>query len=601
MKTKNYKKSFSRVAWLALTLLLLPVPPALAYDPIWDNVRRWKDFWEKSQSPIGYLDVVETYACCIHVAGWSCDPFKYTYKPHQKSLKEHLFREDNPIGERHIMNDNTWDNKAWWMECYFYIDGEADVLHGAEQNKVEIHLQQNGEDKYVLTYDMNRKREDAQAKILSQNYYGEFTNSATYINNRYVAEGLVRDVNFGFDLWIPVPDPGNYTIVVYGTNTHGDQGNAQLTHGQRNISIPDWEYIDYDAHGGNGPVPTQQKKTYIDQITLGSTIPTREGYTFVGWNSEPDSDGEHYNPGDTYSAHGGTLYAQWVRNSFYDSYKTIRTVEDWNDLATMVNNGHYMRGQTIKLANDIGDAQNPITRCIGTQQHPFDCIFDGDYNSIYVNINDTRHEGTAPFRVMAVSTDPVWGGRGSWYVQKLIVKGTVQGGKYCAGVVGIAHGAIVSHCVVQADIITNSTVCGGVMGYADAYTLNNYCRVNDSYFSGTISGATQATGVFIGELHKGRDGQVNSCLASGTVSGANIEMGHNCDVVNTYKTFDLGLQGTYKPYDPEALVETMGYSFDPSNGARLYWCLDSDGSILPFDVVNIYSAADWDNLAARIA
>ena len=470
-----------------------------------------------------------------------------------------------------------------------------ETFHSAQQNKVEIHLQQNGEDKYVFTYDMNKKRDDAQAYILSQNDYSHASLDAS------VANDLVENVNFGFDYWIRIPDPGNYTVVVYGTNTHGTQGNVQLTNGNRNISIPDWEYITYDANGGNGPVPTTQKKTYLDTITVGSTIPTREGYTFMGWNTERGSEGTHYNSGDTYSAHGGTLYAQWVRNSFYNSYETIRTVEDWNDLATLVNSGHNMRGQTIKLANDIGDAQNPITRTIGTPQHPFDSNFDGDFNSIYVNINDTHNEGTAPFRVVAVSNDPIWGARGSWNVEKLIVKGTVQGGKYCAGVVGIAHGAIVNHCVVQADIITGSTVCGGVMGYADATTLDNYCRVNDSHFSGTISGATQATGVFIGDCRKGREGQVNSCLAAGTVSGASIEMGHNCDVRNTYKTFASGMQGTYKPYDPEALVRTMGYSLDPSSGKRLYWCLDSDGSILPFDIININNTADWNNLAARIA
>ncbi|MBR6190450.1 MAG: InlB B-repeat-containing protein [Prevotella sp.] len=584
-------------ARVAITLLLA----LMTSTSTWALGKVRLEFFEKSQAPIGYLDVIETYACCIHVSGWTCDPYMYVWKywegknEYEWLLDRYGYYDSYP-DEHTVANDDTAGKIGWWLATLL-----QNPSHSAQQNKVEIHLQQNGEDKYVFTYDMNKKREDAQASILSQNNYGEYTNSAEYTNNRYVAEELVKNVNFGFDYWIKIPEPGNYTVVVYGINTHGNQGNTQLTNGNRNISIPQWEYITYDANGGNGPVPETQRKTYIDQITLGTTIPTREGYTFMGWNTDSGSQGTHYNPGDKYSAHAATLYAQWVRNSFYDSYETIRTVEDWNDLATLVNNGRNMRGQTIKLANDIGDAQNPITRTIGTPQYPFDSNFDGDFNSIYVNLNDTKNEGTAPFRVMAVSNDPIWGANGSWNVGKLTVKGTVQGGKYCAGVVGIAHGAIVNHCVVQADIITNSTVCGGVMGYADAYTLRNYCRVNDSHFSGSISGATKQTGVFIGDCRKGREGQVNDCLATGTVSGANIEMGHNCSVGSTYKTFDSGLQGTYKPYDPEALIRTLGYSLDPTNGKRLYWCLDVDGSILPFDIVNINSATDWDNLAARIA
>jgi len=342
---------------VAMTLLLALMTSTSAWAL--EGVRL--EFREKSQAPIGYLDVIETYACCIHVAGWTCDPYLYTWRPWDSSnwleYFEDYYSEHDLPDVHYTVNDNTLDDIVWWLHTLTFK-----YFHSATQNKVEIHLQQNGEDKYVFTYDMNKKREDAQVSILSQNnyYHTHKTGSDVIVqydeSDAWVANQLVKDVNFGFDYWINIPNPGNYTVVVYGTNTHGTQGKAQLTNGNRNISIPQWEYITYDANGGNGPVPATQRKTYIDQITLGTTIPTREGYTFMGWNTERDSEGTHYNPGDTYSAHAATLYAQWVRNSFYDSYETIRTVEDWNDLATLVNNGCNMRGQTIKLANDIGES-----------------------------------------------------------------------------------------------------------------------------------------------------------------------------------------------------------------------------------------------------
>ena len=71
----------------------------------------------------------------------------------------------------------------------------------------------------------------------------------------------------------------------------------------------------YNANGGSG-APSGQTKTHGSNLTLSSAKPTRDGYTFVNWNTNKDGTGTSYNSGATYSANAAvTLYAQWKTNS----------------------------------------------------------------------------------------------------------------------------------------------------------------------------------------------------------------------------------------------------------------------------------------------
>lgn len=73
--------------------------------------------------------------------------------------------------------------------------------------------------------------------------------------------------------------------------------------------------ITYDAVDGEG-APSAQQYTYnaSGTIKLSSTVPTKEGYEFIEWNSKSDYSGTSYNPGDNFStgiAENTTLYAKW--------------------------------------------------------------------------------------------------------------------------------------------------------------------------------------------------------------------------------------------------------------------------------------------------
>ena len=75
-------------------------------------------------------------------------------------------------------------------------------------------------------------------------------------------------------------------------------------------AVPAVYTISYDANGGEGAPASQTKDGGID-LTLSSTVPTREGYTFAGWATTPDGD-VAYADGDTYTGNADqTLYAQW--------------------------------------------------------------------------------------------------------------------------------------------------------------------------------------------------------------------------------------------------------------------------------------------------
>ena len=70
--------------------------------------------------------------------------------------------------------------------------------------------------------------------------------------------------------------------------------------------------VNYDANGGSG-APDEQLKDGGSSLTLSSTVPTREGYTFAGWNTAADGSGTEYDAGTEYTTEDdATLYAQWT-------------------------------------------------------------------------------------------------------------------------------------------------------------------------------------------------------------------------------------------------------------------------------------------------
>lgn len=79
--------------------------------------------------------------------------------------------------------------------------------------------------------------------------------------------------------------------------------------------------IEYNLNSGtdatNPATITAQTKTHGLAEKLSETVPTRDGYTFLGWGTTADATAPSYQPGDMYSVDGDIeLYAVWQQKTY---------------------------------------------------------------------------------------------------------------------------------------------------------------------------------------------------------------------------------------------------------------------------------------------
>lgn len=73
--------------------------------------------------------------------------------------------------------------------------------------------------------------------------------------------------------------------------------------------------VSFDANGGEGTFVTQIKSNGVS-LTLQSEVPTRDGYTFLGWADSASATSVQYSAGGTYTNDSAvTLYAVWQNNN----------------------------------------------------------------------------------------------------------------------------------------------------------------------------------------------------------------------------------------------------------------------------------------------
>jgi len=75
-------------------------------------------------------------------------------------------------------------------------------------------------------------------------------------------------------------------------------------------------YITFDGNGNSGVTPPVIANSFSSGATLtlpDSDVMALDGFTFLGWNTEPDGTGTHYLPGASYTVPGSNvrLYAQY--------------------------------------------------------------------------------------------------------------------------------------------------------------------------------------------------------------------------------------------------------------------------------------------------
>ena len=122
-----------------------------------------------------------------------------------------------------------------------------------------------------------------------------------------------------------------------GWNTQSDGGGTAYTDGQNvtNLTSVDGETftlfaqwransytIQFDGNTADGGSTPEQTMTYDQAANLTANGYTKTGYTFTGWNTQPDGGGTAYTEGQnvvnltSVEGESVTLYAQWRANSY---------------------------------------------------------------------------------------------------------------------------------------------------------------------------------------------------------------------------------------------------------------------------------------------
>lgn len=163
---------------------------------------------------------------------------------------------------------------------------------------------------------------------------------------REEAEKILKDL--GFEVYVlenhdPSVEKGK--VIEYTPNNgtpipYGSTVTIYVSKGKNTITV------NYDAKGGS--VSPENQSTYVGN-TYDLPIPTRTGYTFLGWHSEAGAKVENGTIIETTSAH--TLYAQWKANTYTVIYgeksKVVTYDSNYGDLPTISKTGYIFNGWTL--------------------------------------------------------------------------------------------------------------------------------------------------------------------------------------------------------------------------------------------------------------
>ena len=247
-----------------------------------------------------------------------------------------------------------------------------------------------------------------------------------------------------------------------------------------------------------------------------------------------------------------------------------------------VNSGKTMRGQSVKLMNDIKGVKIPIGKLefnekgstIAGTQIPFQGEFDGNGKTVTLNINNTSRVPAALFEYV----------KDSAYIHDLTVAGKVESTyKHAAGLIGFVgvnyNKSITEKTLVRIANCKNSANVKNVGGYAGG--IASWVNINDEKFAfnintisydliksvviencsntGNIESNNLYVGGVVGYFHYG---YLKNCSNSGSVK-SNVFVGGVAGLLYRGEIKDCSNSGTI------TATETAG-KFLPVSGGKLY-------------------------------
>ena len=133
-----------------------------------------------------------------------------------------------------------------------------------------------------------------------------------------------KTYNVALTLSSTTPTRSGYTFQGWATSASGGASyspggsytdNASVTlYAVWSENAPTTYSVYYNANGGTG-APSSQTKTHGVTLTLRTGVPTRSGYTFLGWGTSSGATTPSYQPGGAYTSNSSiTLYAVWLED-----------------------------------------------------------------------------------------------------------------------------------------------------------------------------------------------------------------------------------------------------------------------------------------------
>ncbi len=417
---------------------------------------------------------------------------------------------------------------------------------------------------------------------------------------------LTENTNYTLS-WTNNNAAGNGRVTATGTGIY--TGSASATFPIR------WSTYTFSFHG-NGSIGIPAIGTMSNQVfqygvaqNLTTNAFSREGFTFAGWNTQPDGNGTAYTNGQSIiglTTDDGAvidLYAQWALipwtgsgDSEDDPYM-ILYASQLDLLATNVNSGNNYSGKFFKLDadityghttvwNDATSTENNYT-AIGTSTNNFRGTFDGDNHTIsgirIYNTDDNQglfgyvYSGST-VKNIALANSIIIGGD---YVGSIAGKneyGTITNCRigndvtigvenddkdYHGGIVGYQYDGTVSGSVIAASV-NGLWYCGGIAGICVFTTLK------DCLYTGTV-----ANGSWKGAITGNNN---NSTLTNNyyTTDGIGGVNGSDCDGARRARTITLGehvgIAGDQTAYDVSGLtaIGTTVLSHTAGNTTTIY-------------------------------
>lgn len=140
----------------------------------------------------------------------------------------------------------------------------------------------------------------------------------------------VRRADSTANITSTTPTRTGFTFASWNTAANGSgttyAASASLTMPTSNVTLyAQWTAINsgvsYNANGGSG-APAGSNYNFGATVTVSSTVPTRTGYTFTGWNTQSGGGGTPYAATDTFSMPSSAvvLYAQWSATAYALAY-----------------------------------------------------------------------------------------------------------------------------------------------------------------------------------------------------------------------------------------------------------------------------------------